>query len=132
MTKSNTYLLLVVLTKRLYSGIRDQELLSRFERGEGEREREEREQKEKEEEEVIELLEDKEELILPEISPAQGMELCAQLEMLCLQYPDVSGMHMLVPQTQVQKLCARLRVEENNRQMQTTLNRFWSKDGAPT
>ena len=64
--------------------------------------------------------------------PCTGVELCAQLEMLCLQYPDVSGMDMLVPQTQVQKLCARLRVEENNRQMQTTLNRFWSKDGAPT
>ena len=76
------------------------------------------------------LSENEEELMPPEISPAQGVELCAQLEQLCLQYRDVLGVDTVMLQMQMQKLRACLRVEVNNRQMQMTLNRFWLKDGA--
>ncbi|TFK79329.1 hypothetical protein K466DRAFT_570303 [Polyporus arcularius HHB13444] len=82
-------------------------------------------------EDVIELSDDEEESVLPEITYSQGMDLCAQLERLCSQYSDAPGVNTLSLQTQVRRLQAHLRLEDGKRQKQTTLDSFWSHAVAP-
>ncbi|KIK90526.1 hypothetical protein PAXRUDRAFT_151739, partial [Paxillus rubicundulus Ve08.2h10] len=59
------------------------------------------------------------------LTPRQGMDLCQQLEGLCLQYTDVDGLDASSLQCHLQKLCAHLRKDDLDSQIQTTLNHFF-------
>ncbi|KIK81066.1 hypothetical protein PAXRUDRAFT_156963 [Paxillus rubicundulus Ve08.2h10] len=61
----------------------------------------------------------------PMLMPSQGMDLCQQLEALCLQYTDIDGLEASCLQHHLQKFRVHLRKDDLDCQTQTTLDCFF-------
>jgi hypothetical protein len=61
------------------------------------------------------------------MKPMEAVNLCEQMERLCIDHPNADGVSLPELQKQLQRLCAHFWHLVNNSLTETSLNQFWGR-----